>query len=104
MVEWTEAAALSDFGAARKLVCDVGGQSVLLCKVGLDIVAIRNSCTHLGEPLADGRIIAGQIHCPFHGACFDLRTGKALSGPAVAPLTKFDVRLDADKIFIKLPG
>jgi nitrite reductase/ring-hydroxylating ferredoxin subunit len=44
--------------------------------------------------------MAGQIHCPYHGACFDLRTGAAMSGPAVYGVRSFPVEMRAGEIFV----
>ena len=103
---WTQIATLADFGTSRQLVVAYGGLSILLRKLnaGLNggLVALNNVCTHLGQPLAGGRVIAGQIICPFHGACFDLHTGAALSGPAVLPLHRFPVRVDGDAVWVDL--
>jgi nitrite reductase/ring-hydroxylating ferredoxin subunit len=97
---WKQVATLADFGATRKLVRQVGGIEVLLVRVGADVVAVNNRCTHLGQPLDKGRVMSGQITCPFHGACFDLRSGAALSGPAVAGLVCHVVRLEGDSILL----
>jgi nitrite reductase/ring-hydroxylating ferredoxin subunit len=48
--------------------------------------------------------MAGQITCPFHGACFDLKTGAAVSGPAVFPLQRFPARLEGDDVVADLSG
>lgn len=98
---WHRVANLSDFGPTRKLVRDVGGRGVLLCRLGNDVVAVDNACTHLGKPLDGGRVMAGQITCPWHNACFDLRSGTALSGPAVASLTTWMVRVVDAELFIR---
>jgi nitrite reductase/ring-hydroxylating ferredoxin subunit len=91
---------MSELGAAKRVVVDIGGVEVLVILTTAGVVAVRNACTHLGLSLQDGRLIAGQIHCPFHGACFDLRTGEAISGPAVAPLQRFPVRVEGDQVYV----
>ena len=83
---WHLVARLDELAATRKRVCHVEGRELLLVKSGSEVLAVDNHCTHLGESLERGRVMSGQITCPFHGACFDLRTGEALSGPAVRPL------------------
>jgi len=97
---WHRAAALSEFEATRKLAREIAGHKILFCRSGAEIFAIRNVCTHLGEPLEQGRLMAGQIHCPYHGACFDLRTGAAMSGPAVYGVRCFPVEIRAGEIFV----
>jgi nitrite reductase/ring-hydroxylating ferredoxin subunit len=52
--------------------------------------------------LDEGRIIGGQLLCPHHRACFDVRTGAALSGPAVRPLCAIAVKLEHGHVFCNL--
>ena len=101
---WTVVARLADFGTDRRLARSVGGLDVLLVRVGDDVAAVQNKCTHLGHALDRGRVMAGQITCPYHGACFDLRTGAAVSGPAVAPLVRYEARVREQQVEIRLPG
>lgn len=93
-------AAASELREKKRILCDVGGQSVLLIDRADGIIAIENACTHLGLPLHEGRIIAGQIHCPHHGACFDLATGAAISGPAVSAIKRFEVSIRDNDIYV----
>lgn len=100
---WLAAARLTDFGPTRRLALDLEGTPLLLVQSGKDVLAVQNRCTHLGHPLHEGRVMAGQITCPFHGACFDLRTGTAVSGPAVAPLVRFETRVTDGQVEVRLP-
>ncbi len=99
---WTRVGSLSAFQAARQLACRIGDLELLLLRVGGDVLVLHNYCTHLGKPLTGGRVMAGQITCPFHGACFDVKTGAAVSGPAVFPLHRFPARLEGDAVFADL--
>lgn len=101
--EWTPVARLSEFGAERRLTRAVGGIEVLLVRIEREVLAVANRCTHLGHALDRGRIMSGRITCPFHGACFDLRTGEALSGPAVTPLPRYALRVVDELIEIQVP-
>jgi nitrite reductase/ring-hydroxylating ferredoxin subunit len=67
---WTRVGSLHDFNGGRQLACRVGDLELLLLRVGNDVMVLHNYCTHLGKPLTGGRLMAGQITCPFHGACF----------------------------------
>jgi len=53
-----------------------GGKSVLVAKVDGEYCATGSVCPHLGAPLGRGVFRLGRIRCPWHGACFDLSTGK----------------------------
>lgn len=99
---WQRVATLSDLAGNRKHVVTLQGVEILLVHSGGVVHALRNRCTHLGQSLERGRLMAGQITCPFHNACFDLATGKAVSGPAVYPLQRFSVRVVDGAIFVDL--
>jgi 3-phenylpropionate/trans-cinnamate dioxygenase ferredoxin component len=99
-VSWIRVASIDELAAARRLVRTIAGIEILVLQLSGSVVAVRNACTHLGKPLAQGRIIAGRLHCPFHGACFDLDTGEAISGPAVAPLPRYDVKIDGAEVWV----
>ncbi len=101
---WLRVAALSDLAATRKHLVAVAGLEILLIHSGGEIYAVRNRCTHLGQSLERGRLMSGQITCPFHNACFDLKTGKAISGPAVTPLQAYAARVENGEIFLDLAG
>lgn len=96
-------AQVSEFSSSKRLVRTVDSVELLLLLRGAnEVIALHNFCTHLGESLERGRIMGGQITCPFHGACFDLRSGTALSGPAVASLHVFPACLRGDEVFVDL--
>jgi NADPH-dependent 2,4-dienoyl-CoA reductase/sulfur reductase-like enzyme/nitrite reductase/ring-hydroxylating ferredoxin subunit len=62
------------------------GEAVLLARIDGAILAVDATCTHYGGPLAEGVIEHGRVHCPWHHACFDVRTGEATQPPALKPL------------------
>ncbi len=99
---WSMLARVLDLTVQRRLLCFNDDLEVLLLRSAKDVFAIYNSCPHLGKSLLQGRVMSGQITCPFHGACFDLQTGAPLSGPAVTPLHIFPVRIEGDCIWVDL--
>jgi NADPH-dependent 2,4-dienoyl-CoA reductase/sulfur reductase-like enzyme/nitrite reductase/ring-hydroxylating ferredoxin subunit len=79
----------------------VGEEQVLLVRQGMDVFAIGALCTHYHGPLVDGLVVDDTVRCPWHHACFDLRTGEALHAPAFSPLACWLVEQRAGKVFVR---
>src|SRR5882672_855486 len=96
----TQGIALSDF-TAETLLGHVGDQDVLLVRSGPEIFAIDAHCSHYHGPLAEGLVVGEGIRCPWHHACFDLRTGEAACAPALTPLAVWRVEHEGNRIFVR---
>jgi len=92
--------AVADIPASGLLRGHVGDDGVVLARAGGDYFAIGASCTHYGGPLAEGVLDGETVHCPWHHACFSLRTGEALQAPAFDPLSTWKVEQRGEKIFV----
>jgi NADPH-dependent 2,4-dienoyl-CoA reductase/sulfur reductase-like enzyme/nitrite reductase/ring-hydroxylating ferredoxin subunit len=77
------------------------GEAVLLARRGRDIFAIGATCTHYSGPLAEGLLVDDTVRCPWHHACFSLRTGEALEAPALSPVACWRVEESGGKIFVR---
>ena len=73
---------------------------MLLARHGDDYVAISAKCTHYGGPLAEGVIAGEEVRCPWHHACFSLRTGEALRAPALSPVACWQVEHRGDLVVV----
>lgn len=81
---------------------NIDGVDVLLCNVDGSLYAIEDVCTHDGAPLDQGCLEGACIVCPRHGATFDVRTGAALTLPAVMPVQTYPTRIDGDDVIVTL--
>src|SRR5258708_5201794 len=91
---------LSEFSGAT-LLGHVGDEDVLLVRSGSEIFAIDAHCSHYHGPLAEGLEDGESIRCPWHHACFDLRTGEAARAPALNPLSVWQVEHEGVRIFVR---
>ena len=85
-----------------KTLVEVEGEMIALFHVEGRWHAIDDVCTHDGGPLADGELRDHKIACPRHGAKFDIRTGAALTMPAVRPTRAHDTKVEAGGVWVRL--
>src|SRR4051794_1752379 len=74
-----------------KFVGHAHGEPVLVTRIGEEFFAIGASCSHYGGPLGEGMIVGDTVRCPWHHACFSLKTGEALRAPALNPVPRWHV-------------
>jgi NADPH-dependent 2,4-dienoyl-CoA reductase/sulfur reductase-like enzyme/nitrite reductase/ring-hydroxylating ferredoxin subunit len=96
----TRGIALAELADGR-LLGHVGDQEVLLARSGEEIFAIDAHCSHYHGPLAEGLVTGNEIRCPWHHACFDLRTGEATRAPALNSLACWRVERRNGQVFVR---
>lgn len=97
----TQGVPLSDLPEGGMLAGHVGEEAVLLARQGQDVFAIGAACTHYGGPLAEGLLVGETVRCPWHHACFSLRTGEAVQAPAFDPIPCWRVEQSGGKVFVR---
>jgi NADPH-dependent 2,4-dienoyl-CoA reductase/sulfur reductase-like enzyme/nitrite reductase/ring-hydroxylating ferredoxin subunit len=105
-VDLTKGIAASALTDGSMILGRVGDQDVVLARTGDELFAIRAQCSHYRGPLVDGIIVGDTVRCPWHHACFSLRSGEALRAPALDPIPCWRVDREGDRIFVreKLPA
>jgi 3-phenylpropionate/trans-cinnamate dioxygenase ferredoxin reductase subunit len=95
-----EGVALSDLAEGAMVRGHVGEDHVLLVRQGGELYAVEANCAHYGGPLNEGLLVGDTIRCPWHHACFSLRTGRPVRPPALNDLKCWDVEQRDGKAFV----
>ncbi len=96
-------ASVDDLRNGERLFLEVDGEPIVVFNLAGNYYAIGDVCTHDEGPLGDGRVEGNELVCPRHGAHFDIRTGKALTLPAVIDAPSYPVRVKDGQIEIGIP-
>jgi len=91
---------LGDIADGTSLLGHVGDEAVLLARLANEFFAIGSACSHYGGPLAEGLIVGDTVRCPWHHACFSLRSGEAVGAPAFNPVPCWRVQKRNGKVFV----
>jgi 3-phenylpropionate/trans-cinnamate dioxygenase ferredoxin component len=101
VANFVKVARVEDIQPGEKRIYEVDGILVVLVNLHGEFYAIEDTCTHDGGPLGEGEMQNGHLICPRHGARFDVRTGAALSLPAVDPTPIYEVRVQDGDIYVE---
>jgi nitrite reductase/ring-hydroxylating ferredoxin subunit/uncharacterized membrane protein len=99
--QWTDVAAESDVRENEPVRVMAEGVKVLLVRQRDEIRAIAEVCSHLGGPLAEGKVEGETVVCPWHGSRFCLRDGSVIDGPATHPQPRFEVRIIEGRVQVR---
>src|SRR5918999_1199276 len=91
---------LAELPEGGQLLGHSGGEPVLVVRRGEEIFAVGATCTHYGGPLAEGLVVDETIRCPWHHACFSLRTGEAVRAPALNPVARWTVERRGERVHV----
>jgi NADPH-dependent 2,4-dienoyl-CoA reductase/sulfur reductase-like enzyme/nitrite reductase/ring-hydroxylating ferredoxin subunit len=91
---------LADLADGGMLVGHAGDDEVLLARRGGEVFAVSAHCSHYHGPLAEGLLVGDTVRCPWHHACFSLRTGEPLHPPALGVIDCWSVEQRDGKVFV----
>jgi len=103
MTDFVKVAELDDLDDGELIAVEIDGEPVCLTKVDGTVYAFTGTCTHIGGPLNEGELDDDIVTCPWHGAQFNVRTGKVLRGPARQDIQTYALRLEGASILVNLP-
>ncbi len=97
---FVKVAQVQDVLPGQLLRVEVAGRLICLARVDEQIYAVDDDCTHISGALDQGELEGCVLTCPLHLACFDVRTGKVLRGPARDDLPTYAVRIEGDDVLV----
>src|SRR5262245_30313572 len=98
--DFEKGCSVTDVAEGEMLLGHALGEQVLVARRGEELFAIGATCTHYGGPLWKGLMVGHTVHCPWHHACFDLRTGEAIAAPALNNNSCWKVELRGNQFFV----
>ena len=99
--DFVKVANTKDIQPSRMKEVEVNSEKVCLANVEGKYYAIGNVCTHLGGPLAQGKLEGYEVQCPWHGSRFDITTGKVVRPPATRSEPTYEIKIENDNILLK---
>ncbi|MGA9533307.1 MAG: non-heme iron oxygenase ferredoxin subunit [Anaerolineales bacterium] len=102
-IEFITVANVDELPNGQRLLIDIDGEPIAVFNIAGMYFAIMDVCSHDDGPVAEGELSDHEIECPRHGAHFDVRTGEALSLPAIVDIPAYPVRVEAGEIQIGWP-
>jgi len=94
--------ALDQIAEGKPVRIEKDGKTICVARVGDEVFAVADTCTHSDASLSEGDVTGFKIECWLHGAEFDLRTGQALTLPANIPLETYAVSIDGNAVTVKI--
>ncbi|MFZ0625224.1 MAG: non-heme iron oxygenase ferredoxin subunit [Acidimicrobiia bacterium] len=97
-----EIGALASLPRDRGVRVTVGEESIAVFRIGDDVYAIGDRCSHAEASLAEGDVFGTDVECPRHGSEFDLTTGEPMSLPATRPVPTYPITIEDGTVFLDL--
>jgi 3-phenylpropionate/trans-cinnamate dioxygenase ferredoxin component len=101
-MSFVKVCALADVPDEGSLAVEVEDTPVAVVRIGDDVFALRDVCSHAEVALSEGDVYDHTIECWLHGSCFDVRTGKPTNPPATAPVSTYPVKIEGDDVYVSL--
>ncbi|GAA4521973.1 non-heme iron oxygenase ferredoxin subunit [Actinoallomurus oryzae] len=101
-MSFVRACALADVPEEGALAVEIDDTPVAVVRIGAEVFALRDVCSHAEVALSEGEVYDHTIECWLHGSCFDLRSGKPTNPPATQPVPTYRVKIEGDDVYVSL--
>ena len=102
MADWVRVAAETECPPGSLTAVEAGRERIVLVNVDGDLYALEDRCTHQDYPLSDGELEGDCFECIYHGARYDVRTGRAVQLPAIRPVKTFEVEVRDGDVYVQV--
>jgi nitrite reductase/ring-hydroxylating ferredoxin subunit len=102
IIQWHAVGQLDALDPQYPTRVTVEGVDIALCRIGDEVFATSNMCSHAFAFLSDGFLEGFEVFCPLHEGSFDVRTGEAKSLPCQEPIDVFEVKLEGNAVFVAI--
>jgi anthranilate 1,2-dioxygenase ferredoxin component len=101
--DWHDIGAPDEFADQEVVARRAGGADIAVLRLGQELHALADECTHGAARLSDGFVVDGCIECPLHQGQFDVRTGQPRCPPVDQPVRVHPIRVDAGRVQVLVP-
>jgi uncharacterized membrane protein/nitrite reductase/ring-hydroxylating ferredoxin subunit len=98
--EFVPVAAAMRLRDGETLLVELEGQMIVIARVHGEFCAFQEFCTHRFGPLSEGSFTDGEVQCPWHRSCFNVRTGSVVKGPAKEPIKTWPTRVEGETLLL----
>ena len=102
MPDWVRVASTEECPPGTLLAVGAGRERIVLANVEGEVYALLDRCSHQDFPLSDGELNGDRLECIYHGAAFDVCTGRAVQLPAIRPVKTFPVEVRDGGVFVQV--
>jgi naphthalene 1,2-dioxygenase system ferredoxin subunit len=99
---WHKTLAVGAVEAEEVAGCEAGGRPIALYHVEGEFFATDDLCSHGQARLSEGYLENGQIECPLHQGCFDVKTGRATAAPCSIPIRTYPVKVEEGHLYVQV--
>ena len=99
---WVRACGLEDVAPGSLKSVETDRERIVVANVDGDLYALEDQCSHQDFPLSAGVLEGNQVECVFHGARFELASGRPTCLPAVRPVRTFDIRVEGEDVYVRV--
>jgi 3-phenylpropionate/trans-cinnamate dioxygenase ferredoxin subunit len=101
VTDWVRVASVHECPPGKLKGVELEGRPLVLANVEGSFYALEDRCTHQDYPLSDGELDGTRLECIYHGARYDVRTGRAVQLPAIRPVKTYEVEVRGDDVYIR---